>query len=99
MHRTTTHLESTMNPRSKKTLLTITAIAALAAPGVAQARHGADDPVGHVRHSGGDDVRSSSSSSSASTHQTRTRTRSGRHGAHHTSSQRRHGADDGPNHS
>jgi Ni/Co efflux regulator RcnB len=94
-----------MNPGSKKTLLTITAIAALAAPGVAQARHGADDPVGHVRHSGGDDVRSSSSSSSssASTHKqrtrTRTRTRSGRHGAHHTSSHRRHGADDGPNHS
>jgi hypothetical protein len=95
MHGTTTHLESTMNPRSKKTLLTITAIAALAAPGVAQARHGADDPAGHVRNSGGDDVRAGSSSSS--THQTRTR--SGRHGAHHTSSHRRHGADDGPNHS
>lgn len=91
-----------MNPRSKKTLLTITAIAALAAPGVAQARHGADDPVGHVRNSGGDDVRSSSSSSSstssASTHKQRARTRSGRHGAHHTSSHRSHGADDGPNH-
>jgi hypothetical protein len=94
MHRTTTPLESTMNPRSKKTLLTITAVAALAVPGVAQARHGADDPVGHVRHSGGDDVRSSS----ASTHKTRAHTRSGRHGAHHTSSHRRHGADDGPNH-
>jgi hypothetical protein len=72
-----------MNPRSKKTLLAA-AIAALAVPGVAQARHGADDPVGHVRHSGGDDVRASSSS----THETRTR------GTHH----RRHGADDGPNH-
>jgi Ni/Co efflux regulator RcnB len=81
-----------MNPRSKKTLLTITAIAALASPGIAQARQGADDPVGHVRHSGGDDVRSSAKKS---THKTRTRTR-GRddRGAGH----RRHGADDGPNH-
>jgi hypothetical protein len=35
-----------MNPRSTKTLLTIAAIAALAVPGVAQARHGADDPAG-----------------------------------------------------
>jgi Ni/Co efflux regulator RcnB len=80
-----------MNPRSKKTLLTIAAVAALAAPGVAQARHGADDPAGHARHSGGDDVRSSSKS----THKTRTRTR-GRD--HHSASHRRHGADDGPNH-
>ena len=81
-----------MIPRSKKILLTTAGIAALAVPGVAQARHGADDPVGHVRHSGGDDVRSSAKKS---THKTRTRTR-GRddRGAGH----RRHGADDGPSH-
>jgi Ni/Co efflux regulator RcnB len=34
----------------RKTLLSLTAIAVLAVPGVAQARHGADDPAGHVRH-------------------------------------------------
>lgn len=34
----------------RKTLLSLTAITALAMPGVAQARHGADDPAGHVRH-------------------------------------------------
>jgi len=34
----------------RKTLLSLTAIAALAMPGVAQARHGADDGAGHVRH-------------------------------------------------
>jgi hypothetical protein len=34
----------------RKTLLSVTAIAALAMPGVAQARHGADDGAGHVRH-------------------------------------------------
>jgi Ni/Co efflux regulator RcnB len=82
-----------MNPRSKKTLVTVTAIAALGLPGAlsaaAQARQGADDPVGHVRHSGNDDSRSSSKT----THKNRTRS-----GRRHTSSHRRHGADDGPNH-
>jgi hypothetical protein len=34
----------------RKMLLSVTAIAVLALPGVAQARHGADDPAGHVRH-------------------------------------------------
>jgi hypothetical protein len=34
----------------RKTLLSLSAIAVLAMPGVAQARHGADDPAGHVRH-------------------------------------------------
>jgi hypothetical protein len=86
-----------MIPRSKKILLTTAGIAALAVPGVAQARHGADDPVGHVRHSGGDDVRTSSSS----THKARTRTRGThrrRHGADDGPNRLRHGADDGPNH-
>ena len=33
-----------------RTLLSLAAIATIAMPGVAQARHGADDPAGHVRH-------------------------------------------------
>lgn len=87
---------------TRKIVLTATAIAALAAPGAAQARQGADDPVGHVRHSGGDDVRGSHKSSS-STHR-----RHGRHGRHggrgrssddaRGSSRRGRGTDDGPNH-
>jgi hypothetical protein len=40
-----------MRNRTIKALLSLTAIAAFAMPGVAQARHGADDPAGHVRHS------------------------------------------------
>jgi hypothetical protein len=34
----------------RKTLLSLTMIAALAVPGVAQARHGADDGPNHARH-------------------------------------------------
>jgi hypothetical protein len=40
-----------MGSRSVKTLLAITATAVLAVPAIAQARQGADDPAGHVRHS------------------------------------------------
>jgi Ni/Co efflux regulator RcnB len=80
---------------TKKIILTATAVAALAAPGVAQARQGADDPVGHVRHSGGDDVRGAHHTSST---KHRHRGRHGRRGTHHSASHRRHGADDGPNH-
>ena len=39
-----------MRNRTIKALLSLTVIAAVATPGVAQARHGADDPAGHVRH-------------------------------------------------
>jgi hypothetical protein len=39
-----------MRNRTIKALLSLSAIAAFAMPGVAQARHGADDPAGHVRH-------------------------------------------------
>jgi hypothetical protein len=34
----------------RKTLLSLTAIAVFALPGVAQARHGADDGAHHARH-------------------------------------------------
>jgi hypothetical protein len=39
-----------MRHRTIKALLSIGVIAAFSMPGVAQARHGADDPAGHVRH-------------------------------------------------
>jgi hypothetical protein len=39
-----------MRYRFTKALLALTAIGAFAVPGVAQARHGADDGVAHVRH-------------------------------------------------
>jgi hypothetical protein len=39
-----------MRLRTTKALLSLGLIAAFAMPGVAQARHGADDPAGHVRH-------------------------------------------------
>ena len=39
-----------MKSRFTKAALSIVAVAALAAPAVAQARHGSDDPAGHVRH-------------------------------------------------
>jgi len=73
----------------RKTLLSITAIAALAMPGVAQARHGADDPAGHVRHA---------------THHTRHHHHRHHHARHHARGaddavrHARGGADDGPNH-
>ena len=37
--------------RTTKTLLAVAAIAAMATPTAAIAKHGADDPAGHVRHS------------------------------------------------
>ena len=83
---------------TKKIVLTAAAVAALAAPGLAQARQGADDPAGHVRHTGADDVRGAHHTSASATHRTRTRGRHGRRGVHHTAAHVRHGADDGPNH-
>lgn len=38
-----------MHTRLAKGLLSLATVAALAAPGVAQARHGSDDPANHVR--------------------------------------------------
>jgi hypothetical protein len=40
-----------MRNRSTKALLSLSLVAVFALPGVAQAKHGADDPAGHVRHS------------------------------------------------
>jgi hypothetical protein len=61
-------------------------------PGVAAAKHGADDPAGHVRHSRGAD----DSATSRSTTRTRTRTRGADDTAGHH--RRGRGTDDGPNH-
>jgi hypothetical protein len=84
---------------TKKIVLTATAIAALAAPGLAQARQGADDPAGHVRHTGVDDVRGAHHSSSAAAQRARARARARhRRHAHTGATHLRHGADDGPNH-
>jgi Ni/Co efflux regulator RcnB len=71
-----------MRNRLAKTLLAALTIAAVAAPAGAQAKHGADDPVGHVRHA----AHHTAAKSKAHHH---------RHGHHHV---RHSGADDGPNH-
>ena len=39
-----------MRNRTTKALLSLSLVAVFALPGVAQAKHGADDPAGHVRH-------------------------------------------------
>jgi Ni/Co efflux regulator RcnB len=39
-----------MQSRFTKALLSLAAVASVAAPAVAQARHGSDDPANHVRH-------------------------------------------------
>jgi hypothetical protein len=72
------------------TMKKLTAIAAAAtmaiggSAGIAQARHGADDPAGHVRHGHGAD--------DAQPHAKK------QHHKHHGRQHARHGADDGPNH-
>jgi hypothetical protein len=80
-----------MRNRIIKTALALTAVTAFAIPAGAQAKHGADDPAGHVRHS------AHASTQARHKSQTRTRTR-GRHHHHHARHHARHGADDGPNH-
>jgi len=39
-----------VHSRLTKTLVSLAAVGALSVPAVAQARHGFDDPAGHVRH-------------------------------------------------
>jgi hypothetical protein len=85
-----------MSKRITSLLVAGLAVAAVGVtPGVATAKHGADDPAGHVRHSRGAD-------DSAATHKTRSRTRTrtrGRGADDAAGHQRRgRGADDGPNH-
>jgi hypothetical protein len=83
-----------MSKRITSLLVAGLAVAAVGVtPGAAVAKHGADDPAGHVRHSRGAD-------DSTTTRTTRTRTRTRTRGAddaagHH---RRGRGTDDGPNH-
>ena len=74
------------------TLLALIAAFAVALPVAAQARHAADDPVGHVRH-GGDDRAGDDGRSRKSTVKPKTRI-SARAGA--TTDRRDRGADDAP---
>lgn len=78
-----------MHSRYVKALISIAAVGAVGAPGIAQASHGSDDPVTHVRQEhhradhrdrrGGDDL--------------------AQHVRHHDDPGNvRHGDDDGPNH-
>ena len=90
-----------MKNRLAKTLLATATVAALAAPMAAQAKQGADDPAGHVRH-----AVHQTTASKASAHQQRERERHGRLARHHARraddrvAGHRHGrgTDDGPNH-
>jgi hypothetical protein len=109
------HQEHTVKNRLPKILLATAAIAAFAVPVGAQARQGADDPSGHVRHAAHHTA--ATASSSAVKHRTQTRDRH-RHGGRHdrnddrvaghrrgrgsddaTNERRGRGTDDGPNHS
>jgi len=97
--------------RLAKTLLAVAAAALLALPAGAQAKHGADDPAGHVRQAA---HQTAASTSSAAAHKSRHRHR-GRHGRRNarraddsavrgggaddaTTERRGRGTDDGPNH-
>ncbi|MEA2226754.1 MAG: hypothetical protein QOF04_384, partial [Solirubrobacteraceae bacterium] len=83
-----------------KTILAAAAVTALAVPAGAQAKNGADDPAGHVRHSS----HQTSSSSSSASHKSRSRHRGRHHSRHHArgtddhGGRRGRGTDDGPNH-
>jgi hypothetical protein len=85
-----------MRNRLSRTVLAAAAVAAFAVPVGAQAKHGADDPAGHVRHAPhqtsapatvtpaarGAKQRTASTSRSRHRHRHRHRHR-GRHGRHH----------------
>jgi len=71
-----------MRNRLSKTLLATLTIVAVAVPAGAQAKHGADDPAGHVRHA----------VHHTATAKAKAKATSHRHHARHA------GADDGPNH-
>ena len=85
-----------MRNRIAKTLLAAATIAAVALPAGAQAKHGADDPAGHVRHA-------AHQTAHQSRHHHRHHHRRADDGRRHArgaddNGVRRGGADDGPNH-
>ena len=97
-----------MRNRLTKTLLASLTVAAVALPAGAQARQGADDPAGHVRHAAHQTATSAHQSRERHRHHHSNRgvRRHGaddnrgvrRHGADDNRGVRRHGADDGANH-
>jgi hypothetical protein len=92
-----------MRNRLAKTILTAAAVAAVALPAGAQARQGADDPAGHVRHAA---HQTASTPSAAHKHRHRHGRRHARRADDSAAARRtddrggvsRGGADDGPNH-
>jgi hypothetical protein len=81
--------------RKRFTSLLVAGLAVAAAgmtPGIAAAKHGADDPAGHVRHSRGAD----DSPARTTVRTTARRGRGADDAAGHT--RRGRGTDDGPNH-
>jgi Ni/Co efflux regulator RcnB len=95
-----------MRNRLTKTILAAATIAAVALPAGAQAKQGADDPAGHVRHASHQTATSAHQSRHRHHHANRGVRRHGaddnrgvrRHGADDNRGVRRGGADDGPNH-
>jgi hypothetical protein len=85
-----------MNSRYTKPLVSVAAAAALALPAIAQASHGSDDPVNHVR---GEHHRLVSDDGAHHVRREHHRLRHHvRHGADDGVHHRRRGSDDGPNH-
>jgi Ni/Co efflux regulator RcnB len=89
-----------MRNRLTKTLLAAATIAAVALPAGAQARQGADDAAGHVRHAAHQTATSAHQSRERHRHRHHHHANRGvrRHGADDNRGIRRGGADDGPNH-
>jgi hypothetical protein len=82
--------KDTMHSRITRALISLSAVAVLATPAVAQAGHGSDDPPSHVRrehHRLGHELRHGADDGAA--HH--------RHGSD-DGPNHRHGSDDGPNH-
>jgi hypothetical protein len=85
-----------MHKRITSLLVAGLAVAAVGmTPNIAAAKHGADDPAGHVRHSGTDDA-TKTAKTTKSTRSTSRRGRGADDAAGHT--RRGRGTDDGPNH-
>jgi hypothetical protein len=87
-----------MRNRLTKTILAATMIAAVALPAGAQARQGADDPAGHVRHAAHQTATSAHKSRERHRHHHRRADDSSRVRGADDNGARRGGADDGPNH-
>jgi Spy/CpxP family protein refolding chaperone len=89
-----------MSNRLTRTLVTLSAAAAVAVPAVAQARGGSDDPANHVRHEHHQVVRDDRGADDAIRHTRRSddAVRHARRGADDAKRHGRRGADDGPQH-